>query len=224
MSDKMFTDGVNIEYSGNFIVSNKQIFNQIQKAAPENKYIYMFNPEKMQAEIEKLSPVKHAYVRRFIFPARLTVMIQEEIPALVIAENENSLETAAYSFDGVFIGNEYMPLLRKGRAVKVLASKEQYDEYSKWDDKKIMQLYRLAETAERNSGEKVLYIDLRQQNNVLIQLESVKVRIGKLDYDVFERVKKLNSIMKSDEIKGLLERINFIDLSWSQVQYLNIDK
>ena len=85
-------------------------------------------------------------------------------------------------------------------------------------------LCRLAELLEYYSGEKLQYLDLRKPDNAFAQLRTFKVRLGILDYNVFERIRALSSMLKSAEIKELAPRAKFIDLSWSQVQYINVGK
>ena len=78
-----------IEILGNNIVPKSKIINEIKKIPIEKKPIYMINPTEAAKALEKLSPVKSAYVRRFWFPARYVIMLEEETPAIVIAPKED---------------------------------------------------------------------------------------------------------------------------------------
>ncbi len=218
----IFITGKNVEISGNSIVSDKKILSEIRKIHLDNEPLYKINPDDMVKELEMLPPVHKAYIRRFWLPARLVIMIQEVIPAIVISPSENTPEVAAYSFDGVFISREYLPLNDKSHAVKILSYGTSEDDYEKWNLKKIMNLYRLVKETEHYSGEKVQYLDLRIPNNAFIQLETVKIRLGILDLTVFERIKELSSMMVSEDIKRLASDTKYIDLSWSDVRYINV--
>lgn len=219
----MLSTGRNIEIHGNSIVSGKKILSEIRKIHIGNEPLYKINPDEMVKELEALPPIKKAYIRRFWFPARLVVMVQEVIPAVIISPSEMTPEVAAYSFDGEFISREYLPLTKKPYAIKVLSYGTKDDDYEKWDIKKIMSLYRLVKETEHYSGEKVQYLDLRIPNNAFIQLETVKIRLGVLDLGVFERIKELASMMASNDVKRLASNTKYIDLSWSDVRYININ-
>ena len=219
----MFTTGKNIYIYGNSIVSSARVFSEIQKAMPEKEPFYNINPEKMVNELEKLPPVKRAYIRRFLFPARLVIMLQEVIPAIVISPSDDTPEVAAYSFDGEFISRDYLPLSKKTHAIKILSYGTK-DDYENWDEEKITFLYKLAKRIEYYSGQKVKYIDLRIQNNAFVQLENVRIRLGVLDSFVHERIKSIGPILNSRDVEKLRPNTKYIDLSWNQVQYVNIGK
>ena len=222
LTSDTFENGKNIEILGNDIVSNDKILKEIQKIQIEKQPIYKINPDKIVKGLETLPPIKRAYVRRFWYPARLVVMVQEVIPAIVIMPSENVAEVAAYSFDGEFINRDYLPLAKKNYAIKVLSYGTKDDDYEKWDEKRINTLYKLVREIEYYSGEKAKYLDLRIPNNAFIQLKSVKIRLGVIDLEVFERIKELNSMMKSPDVKRLSSNTKYIDLSWSKVQYINV--
>ena len=148
-----------IEVLGNNIVSKDKIINQMKKIPMENKPIYMINPEKMTKEIEKLSPVKRAYIRRFWFPARYVVMIDEVIPAITISPSEEAPAVAAFGHNGELINREYLPLKNNFPTANILSYGTNGDDYEKWDKEKISDLYKLYKLIEDYSGEKVKYID-----------------------------------------------------------------
>ncbi len=220
----IFITGKNVEILGNSIVSNDKILDTVRKIHLDNEPLYKINPDEMVKELELLSPIKKTYIRRFWFPARLVIMVQEVIPAIIISPSEFTPEIAAYSFDGEFISSEYLPLNEKSHAVKILSYGLPEDDYEKWDVKRIMHLYRIVKETEYYSGEKVQYLDLRIPNNAFIQLETVKIRLGTTDLTVFERIKELASMMKSEDVKRLKDNTKYIDLSWSDVRYINVNQ
>ena len=211
-----------IEILGNNIVPKSKIINEIKKLPVEKKPIYMINPTEAAKALEKLAPVKSAYVRRFWFPARYVIMLEEETPAVVIAPKEDVAEVAAYSYTGKLIGREYLPLKNGIKAAKILSYGTKDDDYEKWDKEKVVQLYNLYKDIENYSGENVEYIDLRIPHNAFVQLRTVKVRLGELDVSVYDRIKTLASIMP--KIRGTNEAIKYVDISWGESSYLKIDE
>ncbi len=211
-----------IEILGNNIVPKSKIINEIKKLPVEKKPIYMINPTEAAKSLEKLSPVKSAYVRRFGFPARYVIMLEEETPAIIIAPKEDVAEVAAYSYSGKLIGREYLPLNNGIKTAKILSYGTKDDDYEKWNKEKILQLYKLYKDIENYSGESVEYIDLRIPHNAFVQLKSVKVRLGELDTNVYERIKALASIMP--KIRGTNDAIKYVDISWGESTYLKMNE
>ncbi len=211
-----------IEILGNNIVPKSKIINEIKKIPIEKKPIYMINPTEAAKALEKLSPVKSAYVRRFWFPARYVIMLEEETPAIVIAPKEDVAEVAAFSYSGKLIGREYLPLNSNIKSAKILSYGTKDDDYEKWNKEKIDELYKLYKELEEYSGESVEYIDLRIPHNAFVQLKSTKVKLGELDTSVYERIKALASIMP--KIRNTSESIKYIDISWGESSYLKMNE
>ncbi len=209
-----------IEILGNKIVSKKKIISEIKKFPIENKPIYRINPEKIAGALEKSAPIKRAYIRRYWFPARYVVMIEEVTPAIKIAPTETAPELAAYTLDGEFIGREYLPL-KDNNAVKILSYGTKGDDYEKWDTEKIKQLYKLAKQLEAYSGENLEYIDLRNPHDIYAKLRSCKLRLGELDVSLFERIKVVQDILPA--IKNMKLKTKYVDLSWKKTQYIKED-
>ncbi len=207
-----------LKITGNSIVKSEQIIEKMKKVPLEQKPIFRINPYKIQKSIETLEPVRNAYIRRYAIPARIVVMIEEYNPVLTIAHDENSAEVAAYALSGQYIPKEYLPLDSKFNTTKILAGSN----YEKWDKNKIELLYRLSKTVREYSGEKIIYIDLRQPNNIFIQLKSVKIRLGELDQGAFERIKAIYYILP--KLKTMKEKIKYVDLSWRDSRYLKLDR
>lgn len=212
--------GERIEILGNKIVPNEKILNEMRKFPVEHKPIYRINPEKMAHGIEQLSPVKRAYIRRFWFPARYVVMIEEVVPAIVIAPSENVPVVAAFAIDGEIISREYLPLKDECNAVKVLSYGTKGDDYEHWDVEKIRQLHKLAKQLELYSGENVEYIDLRNPHDIYAKIDSVKLRLGELDVSLFERIKVVADILPA--VKEMTDPVAYIDLSWKVTKYIKM--
>ncbi len=211
-----------IEILGNTIVSNEKILNIMKQFPIEKKQIYKINPANIAREIETLTPIKRAYIRRYWLPSRYIVMVEEVNPALIIAPSEDTPERAAYAITGELIGSEYLPLKNKNNAIKILSYGTKGDDYEKWDIEKIENLYKLAKMIEGYSNEKVKYIDLRDPHKAFVQLDSVKIKLGEIDVSVFERIKAIPTILPG--IKNLKDiKTQYIDLSWQKTQYIKED-
>ena len=213
--------GKHIEILGNEIVSDQKILNEMKKFQIEKKPIYKINPTEIANQIEQLSPIKRAYVRRFWMPARYVVMLEEVTPVITISPSEEAPDVVALAITGELIGREYLPLSEKFDAIKVLTYGTNNDDYEKWDTEKISNLYKIGKLLEEYSGERVLYIDLRIKHNAFVQLESVKIKLGEIDVSVFERIKAIHDILP--QIKQMSEKIQYVDLSWKDSKYLKME-
>ncbi|MCD7740529.1 MAG: FtsQ-type POTRA domain-containing protein [Candidatus Gastranaerophilales bacterium] len=212
------TSGNHIEILGNKIVSNEKIITEMKKIPLKREPIYKINPAKTTNQIEQLTPIKRAYVRRYWFPARIIVMIEEVTPAIIISPTEEAREIAAYALTGELIGREYLPLKDNFDTVKVLSYGTKGDDYTKWDIEKINNIYKLAKTIEDYAGEKVLYIDLRVPHNAYVQIESSKIKLGEIDVSVYERIKAIHDILPA--VKKMELKTKYIDLSWKDSKYI----
>ena len=94
-------------------------------------------------------------------------------------------------------------------------------DYKNWDSEKINDLYKLGKLLEQYSGEKVLYIDLRNPHNAFAQLETVRLKLGEIDVSVFERIKAIHDILP--EIKNRHLKAKYVDLSWKETKYIKED-
>lgn len=198
----------------NNLTPNEKILKKLKSIPMENKPIYMIDTAPYENAIKELNPIKKAFVRRYWLPARLEITLEEEIPVLTIAANQNAPEVAALTVDGNIITKEYLPINPKYTTYKVLT----YDDYSKWTKKEINSLHILAQRLEDYSGEKLLFLDIRNKNDVYAQLETLKIRIGELNTTLNARIERLSSIMP--EIEDLKSVTEYLDLRWEDSIYL----
>ncbi len=210
-----------IEIMGNRIVSTDKILNLLKDTEVKHRPIYRFNPSELSNKITELSPIKTAYVRRFWLPARLVIMVEEVNPVITISPSEDAPDVLAFAQTGERIGREFLPLNPNLNTVRVLTYGTQGDDYHNWDKDKIMMIYNLANAIRQYSGEKVLYIDLRNPNSVIVQLENVKIKLGRLDNSAFERVKEIYNILPA--IKSIQSNVKYVDLSWD-TKFIKMEK
>ncbi|MCD7878700.1 MAG: FtsQ-type POTRA domain-containing protein, partial [Candidatus Gastranaerophilales bacterium] len=169
-----------IEILGNNIVSNSKIISEMKKINLPKEPLYKINPSEIMHRLENLAPVKHAYIRRYWFPARLTIMIEEVTPAITIAPSETAPAVAAFALTGELIGREYLPLKTETGTVKVLSYGTKGDDYEKWDINKIKEIYEFSQVLENYSGEKIQYLDMRNPLEIYVLLHSLKLGSGGL--------------------------------------------
>ena len=65
--------------------------------------VYLMKTADIERDIKKLAPVKDVYIRRYAFPARLSIILNERVPVITLAQTETSPVTGAHTDDGVFI-------------------------------------------------------------------------------------------------------------------------
>lgn len=203
-------------FEGNSLVSNANLLNAVRKVKIPNKPVYRMETTQFEREIKKLSPVKHVYVKRFAFPASLKIVIEEKVPVVSIAPNDEVQPLAVFADDGSLIGKEFLPIGTQLSTYKVLT----YEDYYQWNKKQIEYLQFLAKTAETYSNEKVQYIDLRNPDDARIKLQSVSIRLGQLNRNVFKRLKKISAILP--QTVNLNTQIDYVDLRWEDSAYIKL--
>ena len=200
---------------GNKITSNEKIINALKIHPIPKVPIYLLNTAPYEKEIEKLSPIKKAFVRRYWLPTRFEVTVEEEIPVLTIAPSPTSPEIAALTLNGKVISRDYLPIDNtKQKTYKILT----YDEFKNWTKDEIFHLNVLAQRIEDFSGERLIYLDIRNKNDVFAQLETIKIRIGELNSTLKERIERLSSIMP--QIADLKHQTDYVDIRWDNTTYL----
>jgi cell division septal protein FtsQ len=205
-----------LKFEGNSLVSNINLLNAVRKVKIQNKPVYRMEITQLEHEIKKLSPVKHVYVKRFAFPASLKIVVEEKVPVVSIAPNDEVLPLAVFADDGTLISKEFLPAGLQIDTYKVLT----YEDYYQWNKKQIEYLQFLAKTAETYSNEKVLYIDLRNPDDARIKLQSVSIRLGQLNRSVFKRLKKISAILP--QTVNLNTQIDYVDLRWEDSAYIKL--
>ena len=210
-----------LEILGNNIASKEKIISEMSKVVLPKEPLYKINPAEIARQIEKLPPIKRAYIRRYWIPSRLVVMLEEVTPAFTIAPNEEAPDVVAFALSGELIPREYLPFKQDYKITKILSYGTKDDDYDNWDIEKINKLYNIARLLREYSGEKVEYIDLRNQHNVYAKLTSVKLKLGELDESLYERIKPINTILP--EIKPMVDKIQYVDLSWKDSKYLKME-
>ena len=209
-----------VKVEGNLITPEYKITDIIKTADIEKGEIYKISTKQMEDSISGLQSIKKAYVRRFWFPARIVVYVDEVAPVFLIAPNPDSAPISAITKDGGFIGREFMPIPSKFKTVKIL-SYGNVDDYEKWDKKRVEEILKLIKTIEAYSKENVEYLDLRNKNDVYVKLKDELLRVGVFDETLNERIKWIPTILP--EAKNLKQKVKYIDLRWKDAYYIKYE-
>lgn len=199
-----------LEIEGNEIVSHKQILTQLSKIKFSNKPIYMLDTNPLEQAILKLTPVKKVYIRRFWFPARLKIVIDEKTPILGISPSPSAKPISVFTEDITIINKDFLPLPESKKVFLVLT----YDDFNKWPSKNVNYLIYLCKLIEGFTRQKLVYLDIRNPNDVFVQLNEVKLRLGELDRTTFIRTKRIGDVL--DESLKIKNDIDYIDLRWNK--------
>ena len=208
-----------IKIENNMIVSSDKILRAIQQNDVPTCPIFLLDTDEIKKSVLEITPIQNVYIKRFWFPARLEVLVQEREPAIVIAPNENVPPIAFYTKDGTLVGRSYLPLDQSFKTVKVLTYG--FNASSKFDKKKIDFLLNVAKDIENYSKESVVYIDLRNPDDVFVQIPTVKIKLGSISSetypDTLKKIKGLPSILP--KVKMLDKKVKYVDLRWQNNLY-----
>lgn len=205
-----------IKIENNYIVSSERILRAVRENEVPNCPIFLMNTDDIKQSIMKIAPIQDVYIKRFWFPARLEILVQEREPALTIAPNDSVPPIAFYTKDGKLIGRAYLPLNPCFKTVKILTYGS-----SKFDKEKIKFILTIAKDIEQASKEPVEYIDIRCFDDVYVKIPSVKIRLGSVSPITYpnthKKIADLPSILP--KVKIINKKIKYVDLRWQNNLY-----
>lgn len=208
-----------IKIENNTIVSSDKILRAVKQNEVPNCPIFLLNTEEIKKSILEITPIQNVYIKRFWFPARIEILVQEREPAIVVAPNENVPPIAFYTKDGTLVGRSYLPLDSGFKTVKVLSYG--CNSTYKLDKSKIDFLLNVAKDIENYSKEQIDYIDLRNPDDVFVQIPTVKIKLGAISSetypDTLKKIKGLPSILP--KVKMLDKKVKYVDLRWQNNLY-----
>lgn len=209
-----------IKIENNIIVPSERILKAIKENEVPTCPIFLMNTDDIKKSILEISPIQDVYIKRFWLPARIEVLVQEREPAITIAPNENVPPIAFYTKDGKLIGRAYLPLDPCFKTVKVLT----YGSCSgaiKFDEAKIKFILTIAKDIEQAAKEPVEYIDLRNPDDVYVQIPSVKIKLGSISAATYpDTLKKINGLPSIlPKVKILNKKVKYLDLRWQNNLY-----
>ncbi len=208
-----------IKIENNSIVSSQKILMAIQQNEVPTCPIFLLNTDEIKKSILEITPIQNVYIKRFWFPARLEILVQEREPAIVLAPNEKVQPIAFYTKDGTLVGRSYLPLNPSFKTVKVLTYA--YNPASKFDKKEIDFLLNIAKDIENYSKEPVEYIDLRNPDDVFVKIPTVKIKLGSISSDTYpDTLKKISGLPSIlPKVKMLDKKVMYVDLRWQNNLY-----
>lgn len=214
-------DNTKVEIINNRIVPSKKILTLLKNSNVPNVPIYIARTNSIKKEILKLEPIENVYIRRYAFPARLQIIIRERTPILTISPDVKSQPVAFFTTDGKLIGKEFLPLDKSYKTILVLSYGNKGDDYHNWDLNKIKKIQKIVKYVESYSKEQAEYIDMRNPNDIYVKIQSVNIRLGKPDEQIFKRIERIPSILP--QVKDVKTKIKYLDLSWEKVNYLKLE-
>ena len=209
-----------LEILNNKIVPSYKILAALRRTEVPNTPIYRLETDDIKHNILQLEPIEEVYIRRFWFPARLQIIVEERVPILTISPKENVAPIAFFARGGKLIGRDYMPLPKSFKTILVLSYGARGDDYRNWDNEKIKLIEKVAKAVRVNSNEEVEYIDFRTPKDVYVKVKTANIRLGDLDDTVFERIKRIPSILP--QVKTLDKKIKYVDLRWKDANYIKL--
>lgn len=206
---------------GNTITPDYKIVNIIRQTSIPNVQIFRLDTKEIEDKIMQLQTVKKVFIRRYWFPARLNVAIDERTPVFLLAPNLESEPTSALTADGVLIDHDYFPFKNPIKAKKLLTYgvRNGFDET--WDKKKVDELIKLTKAIEMYSNQEVQYIDIRDKSDIYIMLKDYLIRFGEINVTAQARAKWIASILPQAEKYG--KKTKYIDLRWEDSRYIRLE-
>jgi len=211
-----------LEIEGNKIVSSKQILLKLKNLKIPDKPVYLVNTKPIEKKILELTPVKKVFVRRYWFPARLRIVLDERTPVLSIAPTPKVKPIAVFTNDNGIIkilGKDYLPLDPSKETYKVLT----YAPFTLWKPSQVQYLAKFAFYIENATNQKLEYLDIRNPDDVFVQLKDVKLRIGGINgSSIFSNIDKVIPVLP--EALKTKDDFDYIDLRWDNVSIKLKDK
>jgi len=224
LNKNIFTSYPNkyLEIEGNKIVSSKQILLKLKNLKIPDKPLYLVNTKPFEDKLLELTPVKKVFVRRYWFPARLRIVFDERTPVLSIAPTPKVKPIAVFTNDnGVIkiLGKDYLPLDSSKETYKILT----YAPFTLWKPSQAQYLAKFAFYIENATNQKLEYLDIRNPDDVFVQLKDVKLRIGGINgSSIFSNIDKVIPVLP--EALKTKDEFDYIDLRWDNVSIKLKDK
>jgi cell division septal protein FtsQ len=209
-----------LEIVNNRIVPDTKILSALRRNQVPRKPIFLVKTDNLKKSITQLEPIQTVYIRRFWYPARLQIVVIERTPVVTISPNIDVPPIAFFSSDGKLMGREYMPLPEDYKTVLVITYGSG-DDYRTWDATKVNNFKKLATLVERETGEKVEYIDYRNPKDVYVKIPTVNIRLGSVNPSTYDKIQRLPSLLP--QVKMINKKVKYIDLRWDS-NYIKLDE
>lgn len=213
----------NLAIVGTYITSKYKVLEVMKKVQIPKRPLYLLDVKAFEDRISEIETVKNVHIRRYWFPARMLIVIEDKMPILMIASDEKAQPAAFFVEDGTLLSADLLPRNEKIYPLKILTTgNDPQDNFINWKKERINQLITLANKARQYSGEEVEYIDVRDPQDVYIKIKSVLIRMGKLDENTYTKLKAISIILPN--LNKIDEKIIYVDLRWDVAKYIKIER
>lgn len=204
-----------LELIGPKIVTSQQIIKKLQEIKLPKKPLYLINTRPIEKKLLEMPPIKKVLIRRYWWPARLKIVIDERTPIISISPSPKIEPVAVFTKDqGVInlLDREYLPLPASMHTYSIIT----YDDYKNWKANQVPYLEYLSSFLESATNDKLIYLDIRNPDDVYAQMRNIRLRIGTLNgKKVIERIQKVGAVIP--EAAKIKKNISHIDLRWDYV-------
>ena len=179
-----------VQIVNNKIIPDYIINKSIKDLSVPHLPIFMMSVDPIKKEIYQIPVIKNVYIRRYGFPARVQIIINERIPIAIIKTDLKAKPAAFFTTDGVLITNKhYMNIPDDTSVLKILTTP--YGLKKEISVNRVQEIEKIVKAVETYSNEKVEYIDIRKPNDVFVKIKTTSLRLGTLDNSVYERIKRI---------------------------------
>ena len=221
-NDKLaHADSSVLNVQGNNITSDYKIINIIRQTQLPHVQIFRLDTKELEENILQLQTIRKVFIRRYWFPARLYVAVDERVPVFLLAPNLESEPNSALTSDGILLDHEYFPFKNPIKAKKLLTYGVRNGVDEVWNKKKVEELLKLTKAIETYSNQEVQYIDIRDKSDIYIMLKDYLIRFGEINDSAQSRAKCIASILPQAEKFG--KKTKYIDLRWEESSYIKIE-
>lgn len=206
----------NLEIEGNKIIPVEKILSQLKNVTVSKTPMYLLSTKLLEKQVLALAPAKNIYIRRFWFPARLKIVIDEKLPVLAISPSPKVKPVAVFNEDASITGRDFLPLPANYKLYTVIT----YDDFKVWNKDQLKYLITLSDIIERESKLKLEYIDIRNPDDTYAQLKGIRLRLGELNGSLLKRIKRVGPVVT--RALSIKQEIEYVDLRWDSPDTLAI--
>jgi cell division septal protein FtsQ len=206
-----------IKIQGNQLTPSAKIIDMVKNTKIPYTQIYRLDTKPIEENITKLQPIKKVYIKRYWFPARLVIAVEERVPIFLLTPNLETEPNSALTAEGVLIDKEYLNFSSPQKAKSILTYGVKNGHDVVWDKKKVEKLIEITKAFEAYSGLEVRYIDLRNEKDSYIMLDDFLIRFGEINETALARIKWIAAIIP--EAQKNKNNIKYIDLRWEDSRY-----
>ncbi|HEY9784740.1 MAG TPA: FtsQ-type POTRA domain-containing protein [Candidatus Obscuribacterales bacterium] len=192
-----------ISVRGNIVATDEQIKAKIADVA--GVPLFALDPRQLEAKVESLQSVKHAFVRRHVFPKpHISVEVLEEFPWATFSCDPDKPAEFVIAQSGRMIPisefpNVIQPPLKVYGPPGFHISQKEVGQWASW----------LAYISQQTSMP-TYFIDMRKPFDICVQNGDLHLKLGTADTTLSRRLGRLTSVLSA--IEPLKNRLQYIDL------------